>query len=60
MQLEKINNSSSDKNDTIYLMGGLALMVPGAGLVLSNPAVRNTVSAGFGFGFTGIAGKTRS
>ncbi|MDQ3064490.1 MAG: hypothetical protein M3R14_16745 [Acidobacteriota bacterium] len=49
MQLEKINNSSSDNNDTIYLMGGLTLMVLGAGLVLSNPAVRNTVSAGFSF-----------
>lgn len=46
MQLEKTNNDSLDKNDTLYLMGGLALMVLGAGLVLSNPTVRNTMSAG--------------
>lgn len=46
MRLEKINNSSSDNNDTLYLVGGLALMVLGAGLLLSNPKVRNAVSAG--------------
>ncbi len=47
MQLEKINNDSSDSNETMYLMGGVALMVLGAGLVLSNQSVRNLVSAGF-------------
>lgn len=46
MQLEKINNDSSDNNETMYLMGGVALMVLGAGLVLSNSSVRNLVSAG--------------
>ncbi len=46
MELEKTNHNSLDKNDTLYLMGGVALMVLGAGLVLSNPTVRNTVSAG--------------
>lgn len=57
MQLEKINNSSSDNNDTIYLMGGLALMVLGAGLVLSNPTVRNTVSAGLASVLPELQGK---
>ncbi|CAN5422250.1 hypothetical protein BH20ACI1_BH20ACI1_04690 [soil metagenome] len=46
MQLEKINNDSADGNETLYLMGGVALMVLGAGLVLSNPTVRNTMTAG--------------
>ncbi|MEO8072297.1 MAG: hypothetical protein ABI891_01890 [Acidobacteriota bacterium] len=46
MQLEKINKGSSDNNETLYLMGGAALMIVGAGLLLSNSSVRNTVSAG--------------
>lgn len=46
MQLEKINKGSSDNNETLYLMGGAALMVLGAGLLLSNSTVRNTVTAG--------------
>jgi len=57
MQLEKINNSSLDNNDTIYLMGGLTLIVLGAGLVLSNPAVRNTVSAGLASVLPELQGK---
>jgi hypothetical protein len=38
-------NGSSDK-DILYLMGGLALMVLGAGLVMSHPKVRKAVSDG--------------
>jgi hypothetical protein len=45
MELEKINGDSDNK-DTLYLMGGVALMVLGAGLVLSNPTVRRTVMNG--------------
>ena len=37
------NGSSSDK-DTLYMLGGVALMVFGAGLILSNPLVRRYVS----------------
>jgi hypothetical protein len=33
------NGLSTDK-DTLYMMGGVALMVFGAGLILSNPVVR--------------------
>ena len=40
------NNDSSDSKDTIYLMGGLALMVLGAGLVMTNKNVRSAVNAG--------------
>lgn len=38
-------NNSSDGKDMIYLMGGAALMLLGAGLVLSHPKVRSTVTA---------------
>ena len=40
--------TQSDK-DTIYLLGGVALMVFGAGLVLSNPTIRRYMSQ-FGVG----------
>ncbi|HMG87505.1 MAG TPA: hypothetical protein VK574_17355 [Terracidiphilus sp.] len=42
------NGNASDK-DTIYLLGGVALMVFGAGLVLSNPTIRRYMSQ-FGVG----------
>lgn len=37
------NGSASDK-DTLYMMGGIALIVFGTGLVLSNPFVRRYMS----------------
>ena len=39
------NNGSSDNKDALYLMGGLALMVLGAGLVMTHPGVRKVVTA---------------
>jgi hypothetical protein len=45
MELE-IREGSADHKDTLYLMGGLALMVLGAGLILSNPKVRGTITTG--------------
>ena len=33
------NNSGTDK-DTLYMLGGAALILFGAGLILSNPMVR--------------------
>ncbi len=42
------NGTGSDK-DTLYMLGGVALMVFGAGLILSNPAIRRYVSQ-FGVG----------
>jgi len=39
-QLETTTNGTSDSRDTLYMMGGVALIVFGAGLVLSNPFVR--------------------
>ena len=45
MELEKITDNLDNK-DTLYLMGGLALMVLGAGLVMTNPAVRKAITSG--------------
>jgi len=42
------NNSGTDK-DTLYMLGGAALILFGAGLILSNPLVRRY------FGQIGIA-----
>lgn len=39
-ELETTTNGTSDGRDTLYMMGGVALIVFGAGLVLSNPFVR--------------------
>jgi hypothetical protein len=36
---ENNNHSGSDK-DTLFMLGGLAFMVFGAGMILSNPTVR--------------------
>jgi hypothetical protein len=36
----------SEGRDVLYLMGGIALMIFGAGLVLTNPTVRKGVAAG--------------
>ncbi len=34
-----LNGNGSDK-DTLYMLGGLSLVIFGAGLILSNPMVR--------------------
>jgi hypothetical protein len=34
------NGNSSDSKDTLFLLGGVALAVFGAGLILTNPTVR--------------------
>lgn len=38
-----MNRNGSDK-DTLYMLGGLAMMVFGAGLILTNPFVRRYTS----------------
>jgi hypothetical protein len=37
-------NEAADGKETLYMLGGVALMVFGAGLVLSNPLVRRYMS----------------
>ena len=40
--LETTNGNGMDK-DTLYMLGGVALMIFGAGLILSNPAIRRYI-----------------
>ena len=42
-------NGVSGNKDTLYMLGGVAMMVFGAGLVLSSPLVRRYISQ-LGFG----------
>jgi hypothetical protein len=44
MDLDTINNGSGSDKDTLYMLGGVALIVFGAGLILSNPFVRRRLS----------------
>jgi hypothetical protein len=37
-------NGNDDSKDTLYMLGGLAMMVFGAGLILTNPFVRRSTS----------------
>ena len=46
--MENGNGNGSDK-DTLYMLGGLALMVFGAGLILSNPIAKKYLGQ-FGVG----------
>ena len=39
------NDSSDDSKDMLYLVGGLALLVAGAGLIMAHPEVRKQVRA---------------
>ena len=41
--LEPTNGDATDKS-TLYLLGGVALMVFGAGLIISNPVIRRYLS----------------
>jgi len=38
--------SSDDSKDMLYLVGGLALLIAGAGLILAHPEVRRQVRSG--------------
>jgi hypothetical protein len=38
--LEPVANGHSNDKDTLYMLGGVAMIVFGAGLILSNPSVR--------------------
>ncbi len=47
--VESTTNGTDNGKDTLYMLGGVALMVFGAGLVLSNPSIRRYMS-GLGVG----------
>ena len=44
MELVETTNGNASDKDTLYMLGGVALMVFGAGLILSNPFVRRYMS----------------
>jgi hypothetical protein len=37
------NNGAGESKDMLYLVGGLALLIAGAGLIMAHPAVRRQV-----------------
>jgi hypothetical protein len=41
-----MENNSGDSKDMLYLVGGLALLIAGAGLIMAHPMVRRQVRAG--------------
>ena len=46
---ENNNHSNGTDKDMLFMLGGLAFMVFGAGLILSNPLIRGYLAqAGFG------------
>jgi hypothetical protein len=47
--VQSSGNVSGGEKDTLYMLGGVALVVFGAGLILSNPAIRRYMSR-FGVG----------
>lgn len=51
--METTANRTADGRDTLYMLGGVALIVFGTGLVLSNPTIRRYLSQ---FGVGNIAG----
>lgn len=47
--MESTANEAANGKDTLYMLGGVALIVFGTGLVLSNPTIRRYLSQ-FGVG----------
>jgi len=41
---ESTSNGAGNDKDTLYMLGGVALVVFGAGLILSNPFIRRYLS----------------
>jgi hypothetical protein len=42
--VESSTNGNANDKDTLYMLGGVSLIVFGAGLILSNPFVRRYMS----------------
>lgn len=49
MELQQTNGQDTEGRDTLYLLGGAAMIVFGAGLILSTPMVRKYLG-GMGVG----------
>jgi len=41
--VERMDNGNTTDKETLYMLGGVALVIFGAGLVLSNPTVRKYI-----------------
>jgi hypothetical protein len=39
-------NNDSESKDMLYLVGGVALLIAGAGLIMAHPEIRRQVRAG--------------
>lgn len=50
-------NVSSDGKDMLYVAGGLALVVLGAGMIMSHPAIRRSIAAGLSSVLPELQGK---
>lgn len=48
------DNDSGESRDILYLVGGLALLVAGAGLLMAHPDVRRQLRDGLGRVLPGI------
>lgn len=45
-EIVMVNDGADDSKDMLYLVGGFALLVAGAGLIMSHPEIRRQVRAG--------------
>jgi hypothetical protein len=48
------NSGSNDSKDMLYLVGGVALLIAGAGLIMAHPGVRRQLRDGLGRALPGI------
>jgi hypothetical protein len=51
--VQSTGNGTGNEKDTLFMLGGVAMVVFGAGLILSNPFVRRYLSQ---FGVDNLAG----
>lgn len=51
--VQSTGNGTGNEKDTLFMLGGVAMVVFGAGLILSNPFVRRYLSQ---FGMGNLAG----
>jgi len=49
-------NNGSESKDMLYLVGGFALLVAGAGLIMAHPEIRKQVRAGLDRVIPGLPG----
>jgi hypothetical protein len=48
------NNGSNGSKDMLYIVGGLALLIAGAGLIMAHPMVRQQLKDGLGRALPGL------